>query len=43
MIAAVGGTIWGFAAWYLGRGLERAGVPAVDSPPALSTERSAHA
>lgn len=42
-IAAVGGTIWGFAAWYLGRGLERAGVPAVDSPPALSAERSAHA
>ncbi|NIW24520.1 MAG: hypothetical protein GWN29_08115 [Gammaproteobacteria bacterium] len=42
-IAAVGGAIWGIAAWYLGRGLERAGVPAVDSPPALSAERSAHA
>jgi len=42
-IAAFGGMLWGLAAWYLGRGLERAGVPAVDSPPALSAERSAHA
>lgn len=42
-IAAVGGMLWGVAAWYLGRGLERAGVPAVDSPPALSAERSAYA
>ncbi len=42
-IAAVGGALWGIAAWYLGRGLERAGVPAVDSPPALSAQRSAYA
>lgn len=42
-IATFGGLIWGLAAWYLGRGLERAGVPAVDSPPALTsgeTERA---
>lgn len=42
-IAAVGGVIWGFAAWYLGRGLERAGVPAVAMPPATQGERSVHA
>ena len=35
-IAAFGGAIWGLAAWYLGRGLERAGVPAVNVPPALA-------
>ena len=42
-IAFFGGLLWGVAAWFLGRGLERAGVPAVDIPPALSAERSAHA
>lgn len=42
-IAAFGGMLWGVAAWYLGRGLEHAGVPTVDIPPALSAERSAHA
>ena len=35
-IAAFGGLIWGVTAWYLGRGLERAGVPAVEGPPALA-------
>ena len=42
-IAAFGGLIWGVAAWYLGRGLERAGVPAVAGPPARvgdETERA---
>lgn len=42
-IAAVGGLIWGTVAWYLGRGLEKAGVPAVDAPPALGGGRSQHA
>jgi ABC-type thiamin/hydroxymethylpyrimidine transport system permease subunit len=42
-IAAVGGLIWGLAAWYLGRALERAGVPAVATPPATSGARSGHA
>lgn len=32
-IGAVGGLIWGVIAWYLGRGLEKAGVPSVDIPP----------
>lgn len=35
-IAAFGGAIWGLVAWYLGRGLERAGVPAVHLPPSLA-------
>jgi len=42
-IAAGGGMIWGLAAWYLGRGLERAGVPSVAVPPATSAARSEHA
>jgi ABC-type thiamin/hydroxymethylpyrimidine transport system permease subunit len=42
-IAAGGGLIWGLASWYLGRGLEHAGVPSVASPPALGAARSVHA
>ena len=42
-IAAAGGVIWGLAAWYLGRGLERAGVPSVATPPATDTARRVHA
>ncbi|HEX9875580.1 MAG TPA: hypothetical protein VGC50_02875 [Gammaproteobacteria bacterium] len=42
-IAAGGGLLWGIASWYLGRGLERAGVPSVDKPPALGGARRAHA
>ena len=34
-IGAIGGLIWGPLSWYLGRGLEKAGVPSVDTPPAL--------
>ena len=34
-VAAFGGLMWGVVAWYLGRGLEHAGVPSLDSPPAL--------
>ena len=42
-IAAFGGLLWGVVAWHLGRGLENAGVPSLDSPPALSEGRSGHA
>ncbi len=42
-VAAVGGLIWGVAAWYLGRGLERAGVPSLDIPPALGGGAIDHA
>ena len=42
-IAAFGGAIWGVAAWYLGRGLERAGVPAVHRPPALASGETGRA
>lgn len=42
-VAAVGGLIWGVAAWYLGRGLEHAGVPSLDSPPALGGSKIEHA
>ncbi|MGE4658689.1 MAG: hypothetical protein AAEI08_07140 [Gammaproteobacteria bacterium] len=42
-IATFGGFIWGIAAWYLGRGLENAGVPSVDSPPAFGSGQSSHA
>lgn len=42
-VAAVGGLIWGVAAWYLGRGLERAGVPSLDNPPALGGGAIDHA
>lgn len=38
-----GGLIWGVVAWYLGRGLERAGVPAVDTPPALGGGQPSYA
>jgi ABC-type thiamin/hydroxymethylpyrimidine transport system permease subunit len=42
-IAAGGGLLWGLAAWYLGRGLERAGVPSVATPPATDTAERVHA
>ena len=34
-VAGFGGLMWGVVAWYLGRGLEHAGVPSLDSPPAF--------
>ncbi|MPZ54088.1 MAG: hypothetical protein GEU79_15385 [Acidimicrobiia bacterium] len=37
-IGGVGGLIWGVISWYLGRGLEKAGVPSVDVPPAIADE-----
>jgi hypothetical protein len=42
-IAALGGLIWGIVAWHLGRALENAGVPSLDSPPALGGGRGDHA
>jgi hypothetical protein len=42
-IAAVGGLLWGIVAWHLGRGLENAGVPSLDTPPALGNGRGEHA
>jgi ABC-type thiamin/hydroxymethylpyrimidine transport system permease subunit len=44
LIGFLGGLIWGVIAWYLGKGLERAGVPSVDQPPSWGTSaRSAMA
>jgi hypothetical protein len=42
-IGAIGGLIWGPVAWYLGRGLERAGVPSVETPPSRGGEAVSHA
>jgi len=42
-IATLGGFIWGISAWYLGRGLENAGVPSVEIPPAFDGGQSTHA
>lgn len=42
-VGAIGGLIWGPLSWYLGRGLEKAGVPSVDTPPALGGGRHDHA
>ena len=42
-IAAGGGLLWGLAAWYLGRGLERSGVPSVAIPPATDATERVHA
>src|SRR5690606_1895100 len=42
-IGFVGGLLWGVIAWYLGRGLEKAGVPSVDTPPALGPEQVSYA
>ena len=42
-IAASGGLLCGFVAWHFGRGLERAGVPSLDNPPALDGGRVEHA
>jgi len=42
-VAGFGGLIWGVTAWYLGRGLEHAGVPSLDRPPALGGDEIEHA
>lgn len=43
IIGFLGGLIWGPLAWFLGRGLEKAGVPAVDQPPSWGVTKSAMA
>ena len=44
LIGFLGGLIWGVIAWYLGKALERAGVPSVDQPPSWgATTKSAMA
>ncbi len=42
-VAALGGLLWGVVAWHLGRGLENAGVPSLDSPPARGGGQGDHA
>lgn len=39
-IGGAGGLLWGVISWYLGRGLEKAGVPSVDHPPARAGEEA---
>jgi hypothetical protein len=43
IIGFLGGLIWGPISWYLGRGLEKAGVPTVDQPPSWGMAKTAHA
>ncbi|HUP17765.1 MAG TPA: hypothetical protein VM848_17180 [Acidimicrobiia bacterium] len=43
IIGFLGGLIWGPLSWFLGRGLEKAGVPAVDQPPSWGVTKSAMA
>jgi ABC-type thiamin/hydroxymethylpyrimidine transport system permease subunit len=43
IIGGLGGLVWGVVARYLGKGLERAGVPSVDEPPARGGARSTYA
>jgi ABC-type thiamin/hydroxymethylpyrimidine transport system permease subunit len=43
IIGFLGGLIWGPLAWFLGRGLEKAGVPAVDQPPSWGAAKNAMA
>jgi ABC-type thiamin/hydroxymethylpyrimidine transport system permease subunit len=43
IVGFLGGLIWGPVAWYLGRGLEKAGVPSVDQPPSWGANKAAMA
>lgn len=43
LIGFGGGLIWGVIAWYLGKGLERAGVPSVEEPPSWGTSQTSYA
>ncbi len=43
IVGFLGGLIWGPISWYLGRALEKAGVPTVDQPPSWGMAKSAHA
>ena len=41
LLGFIGGLVWGVVARYLGIGLEKAGVPSVDEPPALGPQQYA--
>ncbi len=43
IIGFVGGLLWGPIAWYLGRALEKAGVPSIDEPPSWGGGKTAMA
>lgn len=43
IVAGIGGLVWGVVARYLGIGLEKAGVPSVDEPPARGGGSEAYA
>jgi ABC-type thiamin/hydroxymethylpyrimidine transport system permease subunit len=43
IIGGLGGLVWGVVARYLGKGLERAGVPSVDEPPSRGGARPTYA
>lgn len=43
VIGFLGGLLWGVLGRYLGKALERAGVPSVDTPPGLTGGRAAYA
>lgn len=43
IMGAVGGLVWGVVARYLGIGLEKAGVPSVDEPPAVAGPSGSYA
>jgi len=42
-IGFLGGLLWGVVARYLGKALEKAGVPSVDTPPGLTGGRASYA
>ncbi|HKX75061.1 MAG TPA: ECF transporter S component [Acidimicrobiia bacterium] len=43
IIGFLGGLLWGPIAWWLGRALEKAGVPSVDEPPSWGGGKAAMA
>ena len=43
LVGAAGGVLWGIIGRYLGIGLEKAGVPTVDEPPARSGPKTTYA
>lgn len=43
IVGFLGGLLWGVLARYLGKGLEKAGVPAMDQPPAVAKPSAGYA
>ena len=43
LIGFGGGLLWGVIGWYLGRGLEKAGVPTVEYPPSWGMAKESYA